>query len=165
MKLQATIKKIKQRAKIVGLKVDIHEEKRKHDSAFNIRFENSNQVISFYSGRDYSDDDEGGEDATHLIKVTRDGDVSDIHTDYFAGSFVDNITQALNWVAPLPAKYSVGSLVRFKQNKRNARANLVGKIRLVIEAATGGNYKLLNPSQQSHLYSPYYSERDLEFVS
>ena len=165
MKLQATIKKIKQRAKIVGLKVDIHEEKRKHDSAFNVRFENSNQVISFYSGRDYSDDDEGGEDATHLIKVTRDGDVSDIHTDYFAGSFVDNITQALNWVAPLPAKYSVGSLVRFKQNKRNARANLVGKIRLVIEAATGGNYKLLNPSQQSHLYSPYYSERDLEFVS
>ena len=165
MKLQATIKKIQQRAKIVGLKVDIHEEKRKHDSAFNVRFENSNQVISFYSGRDYSDDDEGGEDATHLIKVTRDGDVSDIHTDYFAGSFVDNITQALNWVAPLPAKYSVGSLVRFKQNKRNARANLVGKIRLVIEAATGGNYKLLNPSQQSHLYSPYYSERDLEFVS
>ena len=158
MKLQATIKKIKQRAKIVGLKVDIHEEKRRHDSAFNVRFENSNQVISFYASN-------SDEDATHLIKVTRDGDVSDIHTDYFAGSFVDNITQALNWVAPLPAKYPVGSLVRFKQNKRNARANLVGKIRLVIEAATGGNYKLLNPSQQSHLYSPYYSERDLEFVS
>lgn len=164
MKLQATIKKIKQRAKIVGLKVDIHEEKRKHDSAFNVRFENSGKVISFYSGRDYSDD-EGGEDATRLIKVTRDGDVSDIHTDYFAGSFVDNITQALNWVAPLPAKYSVGSLVRFKQNKRNARANLAGKIRLVTEAATGGNYKLLDPSPQTHADSPYYSERDLEFVS
>ena len=164
MKLQATIKKIKQRAKIVGLKVDIHEEKRKHDSAFNIRFENSNQVISFYSGRDYSDD-EGGEDATHLIKVTRDGDVSDIHTDYFAGSFVDNITQALNWVAPLPAKYPVGSLVRFKQNKRNARASLAGKLRLVTEAADGGNYKLLNPITQSHLYDPYYSERDIELVS
>ena len=164
MKLQATIKKIKQRAKIVGLKVDIHEEKRKHDSAFNVRFENSNQVISFYSGRDYSDD-ECGEDATHLIKVTRDGDVSDIHTDYFAGSFVDNITQALNWVAPLPAKYPVGSLVRFKQNKRNARANLAGKVRLVTEAATGGNYKLLNPITHTRLYDPYYSERDLEFVS
>ena len=164
MKLQATIKKIQQRAKIVGLKVDIHEEKRKHDSAFNVRFENSNQVISFYSGRDYSDD-EGGEDATHLIKVTRDGDVSDIQSDYFAGSFVDNITQALNWVAPLPPKYSVGSLVRFRSNKRNGRANLAGKVRLVTEAADGGNYKLLNPSQQSHAYSPYYSERDLEFVS
>ena len=164
MKLQATIKKIKQRAKIVGLKVDIHEEKRKHDSAFNVRFENSGQVISFYSGRDYSDD-EGGEDATHLIKVTRDGDVSDIHTDYFAGSFVDNITQALNWVAPLPAKYPVGSLVRFKQNKRNARASLAGKLRLVTEAADGGNYKLLNPITQAHVYDPYYSERDLERVS
>ena len=164
MKLQATIKKIKQRAKIVGLKVDIHEEKRKHDSAFNIRFENSKKVISFYSGRDYSDD-ECGEDATHLIKVTRDGDVSDIQSDYFAGSFVDNITQALNWVAPLPAKYPVGSLVRFKQNKRNARASLAGKLRIVTEAADGGNYKLLNPSPQSHIYSPYYSERDLERVS
>ena len=164
MKLQATIKKIKQRAKIVGLKVDIHEEKRKHDSAFNVRFENSKKVISFYSGRDYSDDVDG-EDATHLIKVTRDGDVSDIHTDYFAGSFVDNITQALNWVAPLPAKYPVGSLVRFKQNKRNARASLAGKVRLVTEAADGGNYKLLNPTPQTHVYSPYYSERDLEFVS
>jgi hypothetical protein len=164
MKLQATIKKIKQRAKIVGIKVDIHEEKRRHDSAFNVRFENSNQVISFYSGRDYSDGD-GGEDATHLIKVTRDGDVSDIHTDYFAGSFVDNITQALNWVAPLPAKYPVGSLVRFKQNKRNTRANLAGKLRLVTEAAVGGNYKLLNPITQSHLYDPYYSERDIELVS
>ena len=115
MKLQAAIKKIKQRAKIVGIKVDIHEEKRKRDSAFNIRFENSNRVISFYSGRSYSDDE--NEEHVHLIKVTRDGDVSDIHTDYFA------------------------------------------------EAATGGNYKLLNPSQQSHAYSPYYSERDLEFVS
>ena len=164
MKLQATIKKIKQRAKIVGIKVDIHEEKRRHDSAFNVRFENSKHCISFYAGRDYSDGD-GGEDATHLIKVTRDGDVSDIHTDYFAGSFVDNITQALNWVAPLAAKYPVGSLVRFKQNKRNARANLAGKLRLVTEAATGGNYKLLNPSQQSHSYSPYYSERDLERIS
>ena len=163
MKLQATIKKIKQRAKIVGLKVDIHEEKRKHDSAFNIRFENSNQVISFYSGRDYSDDE--NEEHVHLIKVTRDGDVSDIHTDYFAGSFVDNITQALNWVAPLPAKYPVGSLVRFKQNKRNARANLAGKLRLVTEAAVGGNYKLLNPITQTHVYDPYYSERDIELVS
>jgi hypothetical protein len=158
MKLQATIKKIKQRAKIVGVKVDIHEEKRKHDSAFSIRFENSKQVISFYASN-------SDKDATHLIKVTRDGDVSDIQSDYFAGSFVDNITQALNWVAPLPAKYPVGSLVRFKQNKRNSRASLAGKIRLVIEAKTGGNYKLLNPSQQSHRYSPYYSERDLEFVS
>ena len=163
MKLQAAIKKIKQRAKIVGIKVDIHEEKRKRDSAFNIRFENSNRVISFYSGRSYSDDE--NEEHVHLIKVTRDGDVSDIQSDYFAGSFVDNITQALNWVAPLPPKYSVGSLVRFRSNKRNGRANLAGKVRLVTEAADGGNYKLLNPSQQSHAYSPYYSERDLEFVS
>ena len=163
MKLQATLKKIKQRSKIIGVKVDIHEEKRRNDSAFWVSFENSDHNITFYSGRSYSDD--GNEEHVHLIKVTRNGDVSDSQTDYFAGSFVDNITQALNWVAPLPAKYPVGSLVRFKQNKRNARANLVGKLRLVTEAATGGNYKLLNPSPQSQVYSPYYCERDIELVS
>jgi len=163
MKLQATLKKIQQRAKLVNLEVDIHEEKRRNDSAFSVRFKGVSQSISFYSGRDYSDGEDN--DRIHLIRVTRDGDVSDPHTDYYAGSFVDNITQALNWVAPLPAKYPVGSLVRFKQNKRNARANLVGEIRLVTEAATGGNYKLLNASKQSQVYSPYYCERDIERVS
>jgi len=159
MKLQAAIKKIKNRAKVVGLDVDIQEHKRSHDSLFSIRFENSNQVISFYNQRNGADD-------VNLIKVTRDGDYSDPQSDYFAGSFVDNITQALNWVAPLPAKYPVGSLVRFKGNKRNDRARLAGKIGLVIEAQSGGTYKInVIENRSSPRYDPYYSERDLEKVS
>ena len=157
MKLAAAIKKINARAKVVGLEVEIHEDKRTHDSSYSVRFENSNQVISFYS-------ECNGEDNIHLIKVTRDGDVTDIQSDYFAGSFVDNITQALNWCAPLPPKYPAGSLVRFKENKRNGRAKLTGIVGLVMEAATGGNYKVQYVGSQDR-YDPYFSERDLERIS
>ena len=157
MKLASAIKKINARAKKVGIEVNIREDKRTNDSSYSIRFENSNQVISFYSSRN-------GNDNIHLIKVTRDGDVSDIQSDYFAGSFVDNITQALNWIAPLPPKYPAGSLVRFKENKRNGRAKLTGIVGLVMEAATGGNYKVQYAGQPDR-YHPYFSERDLERIS
>ena len=157
MKLQSALKKIQQRAKIVDTKGDIHEDKRTHDSSYSVRFENSNQVISFYSNSN-------GKDDINLIKVTRDGDVSDIQSDYFAGSFMDNMTQALNWVAPLPPKYPAGSLVRFKDNKRNGRGKLTGIVGLVMEAATGGNYKVQYVGSQDR-YDPYFSERDLERIS
>jgi hypothetical protein len=157
MKLASAIKKIHARAKAVGLEVDIQENKRNRDSSYCVRFENSNQVISFYSKCN-------GEDNIHLIKVTRDGDVSDIQSDYFAGSFMDNLTQALNWCAPLPPKYAAGSLVRFKDNKRNGRARLAGMVGLVIEAASGGNYKVQYPGSKDR-YHPYFSERDLEKIS
>ena len=157
MKLQAALKKINARAKKVGLNVDIQEDKRAHDSQYYIRFEGSKQVISFYSKCN-------GEDSIMLIKVTRDGDVSDSQTDYFAGSFVDNITQALNWIVPLPAKYPAGSLVRFKDNKRNTRWKLAGQVALVTNAGNGGNYQLQYPGQPER-YGATYSERDLEFVN
>lgn len=157
MKLQSAIKKINDRAKKVGVEVAIHENKRSHDSSYSIRFKGSNQTISFYSKCN-------GEDNIHLIQVTRDGDVSDPHTDYFAGSFVDNITQALNWIVPLPAKYPAGSLVRFKDNKRNTRWKLVGTLALVTNAGNGGNYQLQYPGAPER-YGRTWSERDLELVS
>ena len=78
MKLESALKKIRNRANKISLNVDIKEQKRSHDSVWYIRFEGSNQVISFY-------DKQNGDDRICLIKVTRDGDVSDPHTDYFAG--------------------------------------------------------------------------------
>jgi hypothetical protein len=90
--------------------------------------------------------------------------VSDPQSDYFAGSFVENITQALNWIVPLPAKYPVGSLVRFKDNKRNGRSRLVGILGLVTQAQAGGNYKVQYAGSEDR-YEPFYSERDLEKVS
>ena len=158
MKLAAAIKKINARAKVVGLDVEItQQDQNSHHQQVYVRFENSNQVISFYS-------ECNGEDNIHLIKVTRAGDVSDIQSDYFAGSFVDNITQALNWCAPLPPKYPAGSLVRFKDNKRNGRSKLTGIVALVMEAKTGGNYKVQYAGVENR-YDPYFSERDLERIS
>ena len=158
MKLASAIKKINARAKVVGLDVEIsQQDQHSHQHQVYVRFEGSNQVISFYSSRN-------GEDNIHLIKVTRDGDVSDVQSDYFAGSFVDNITQALNWCAPLPPKYPAGSLVRFKDNKRNGRSKLTGIVALVMEAKTGGNYKVQYAGVENR-YDPYFSERDLERIS
>jgi len=159
MKLESALKKIQNRAKKINLKVDIKEQKRANDSLWYIRFEGSNQVISFY-------DRTNGGNKICLIKVTRDGDVSDPHTDYFAGYFVDNITQAINTCAPLPPKFPVGSLIRFKENKRNMRAKLAGKVGLVTEAQRGGGYKIdVIEQRENPRYDNHYYERDLEKAS
>jgi hypothetical protein len=161
MKLQAALKKINARAKKVGVEVTItHQDENSHRHEVYVRFEGSNQTISFYAN--HSNRVTSGD--IHLIKVTRDGDVSDPHTDYFAGSFVDNITQALNWIVPLPPKYRVGSLVRFKDNKRNGRWKLAGQVALVVVAGNGGNYQVKYPGQPER-YGLTYSERDLELVN
>jgi hypothetical protein len=151
------VKKIRARAKLVDRKVEIKDVDHHGNGSSKVyaRFEGSNHTISFWVNRD---------DSMGAPHICRDGDVSDSMTDYFAGYHVDNITQALNTVAPLPPKYSVGSLVRFKENKRNGRAKLTGIVGLVIEAATGGNYKVQYAGSKDR-YQPYFSERDLEFVS
>jgi len=156
MKTQAAIKKINTRAKKVGVKVDILAPS-PNDSrnAYYAEFEGSGQTISFHGSLN-------GRDEIHLIKVTRHGDVSDPHTDYFAGSFVENITQALNWVAPLPPKYPAGSLVRFKDNKRNIRSNVNGKLALVTKARPL-QVEFVGESKPNK-YILTYSERDVEIA-
>ena len=157
MKKAAAIKKIRNRAKIVDRKVVIKENDYHGNGQIKVyaRFEGSNQTISFWTNSD------GSISSPHIV---RDGDVSDSMTDYFAGYHVDNITQALNTLAALPAKYPVGSLVRFKDNKRNNRWKLAGKVALVIQAEAGGNYKVQYDGVENR-YNPFYSQRDLEVVS
>ena len=157
MKKAAAIKKIRNRAKLVDRKVVIEENDYHGNGQIKVyaRFEGSNQTISFWTNSD---------DSISSPHICRDGDVSDSMTDYFAGYHVDNITQALNTVAALPAKYPVGSLVRFKDNKRNGRWKLAGKIALVMQAESGGSYKVQYPGSEDR-YDPFYSERDLERVS
>jgi len=157
MKLENALKKVRNRAKIVDRKVSIEQNDYHNNGQVKvwIQFEDSNQLLSFWTNRD------GSISAPH---VKRAGDESDPHTDYFPGCFYDNITQALNSIAPLPPKYSVGSLVRFKSNKRNHRWNLAGKVALVIQAEAGGNYKLQYDGVDER-YNPFYSQRDLELVS
>ena len=157
MKKSAAIKKIRARAKLVDRKVEVKDIDHHGNGSSKVyaRFEGSNQTISFWVNRD---------DSISSPHICRDGDVSDSMTDYFAGYHVDNITQALNAVAALPARYPVGSLVRFKDNKRNGRQKLAGKVALVMQAESGGNYKVQYPGSQDR-YDPFYSERDLERVS
>ena len=157
MKTSAAIKKIRNRAKLVNREVVIDEKDYHGNGHIKVyaRFENSNQTISFWTNSD------GTISSPHIC---RDGDVCDPHTDYFAGYHVDYITQALNNVAPLPPKYPAGSLVRFKDSKRMKRHRLAGTVALVIEAHTGGSYKLKWPGSEDR-YNPTYSERDLELLS
>ena len=157
MKLENALKKVRNRAKIVGREVSIEQNDYHNNGQVKvwIQFEGSNQLLSFWTNRD------GSISAPH---VKRAGDESDPHTDYFPGCFYDNITQALNSIAPLPPKYSVGSLVRFKSNKRNHRWNLAGKVALVIQAEAGGNYKLQYDGVDER-YNPFFAQRDIELVS
>ena len=157
MKLENALKKVRNRAKIVDREVSIEQNDYRNNGQIKvyIQFEGSNQLLSFWTNRD------GSISAPH---VKRAGDESDPHTDYFPGCFYDNITQALNSIAPLPPKYSVGSLVRFKSNKRNHRWNLAGKVALVIQAEAGGNYKLQYDGVDER-YNPFYAQRDIELVS
>jgi len=157
MKLENALKKVRNRAKILKREVEIEQNDYHNNGQVKvyIQFEDSNQLLSFWTNSD------GSISAPH---VKRAGDQSDPHTDYFPGCFYDNITQALNSIAPLPPKYPVGSLVRFKDNKRNNRWKLAGKVALVIQAEHGGNYKL-DYEGVNEQYNPFYSQRDLEMIS
>ena len=157
MKLESAIKKVQGRAKKVGREVNIEQSDYHNNNRpkVYIVFENSNQVISFWTNSD------GTISSPHVKRASEE---SDPHTDYFPGTFFDNITQALNYMAPLPPKYSVGSLVRFKSNKRNHRWNLAGKVALVVQAEAGGYYKLQYDGVDDR-YNPFFAQRDLELVS
>jgi len=157
MKKAAAIKKIRNRAKLVDREVVIKDLDHHGNGSSKVyaRFEGSNQTISFWVNSN---------DSISSPHIVSDGDESDPYTDYFAGYHVDNITQALNTVAALPPRYPVGSLVRFKDNKRNGRWKLAGKVALVMQAESGGNYKVQYPGSEDR-YDPFYSERDLERVS
>ena len=157
MKLEAALKKIRNRAKAVNREV-VNDPRDHHNNGrpkVYVHFKDSEQLLAFWTNSD------GSISAPHVKRASEE---SDPHTDYFPGCFFDNITQALNYMAPLPPKYSVGSLVRFKSNKRNHRWNLAGKVALVIQAEAGGNYKLQYEGVNEQ-YNPFYSQRDLEMIS
>jgi hypothetical protein len=157
MKLENAIKRIKKRADIVGrnVEIDIRDYHGNGQVKVYVHFEGAVSELSFWVNRD------GHMGAPH---IRRFNDHSDIHTDYFAGYHLDNLKQALDSLAPLPPKYAVGSLVQFKNSKRNQRWKLAGKVALVIQAESGGNYKVQYPGSEDS-YNPFYSERDLELAA
>ena len=157
MKLEAALKKIRNRANAVNREVVIDPRDHHNNGRpkVYVHFKDSEQLMSFWTNSD------GSISTPHVKRASEE---SDPHTDYFPGTFFDNITQALNYMAPLPPKYPVGSLVRFKSNKRNHRWNIAGKVALVIQAEAGGNYTLQYEGSEDR-YSPFYAQRDIERVS
>lgn len=107
-----------------------------------------------------------GNNDISLIHKRRENDHTDIMTDYFAGSFYDNLTQILDGFVPPPSKYQLGDLVQFKDNKRMARYGLAGQIGNVVKVH-GKIYDVLvltRPSFEdgSKNIQTYISQRDLE---
>ena len=90
-------------------------------------------------------------------------DHSDSQSDYFAGSFRDNVTQLLHSMKAPPSKYPAGTLVRGKQNKRATRWGFAGKTGLVIKNAAGNaTVQWIGEKMDPLRHNNYYSERDLE---
>ena len=63
-------------------------------------------------------------------------------SDYHAGSFCQNLTQALDYIEPPDPKFPAGTLVRVKPTKRAVRWNINGVTGLVVEAGPH-NVKIL----------------------
>ena len=74
----------------------------------------------------------------------------------------------INSVCPPPPKFSAGQYVRFKDNKRNQRAGVVGQSDLVVGVAGQNSVELMTLSRQHHpVWGPQrvvFAERDLELV-
>ena len=66
--------------------------------------------------------------------VRRVDDHTDSMVDYFAGSFMDNVTQLINYVKPPAPKFELGALVKGKDNKRANRQGYANRVGVVIRA-------------------------------
>ena len=81
MKITNAIKKLEK----AGFKVE------KADMHYRAVKEDCRRLIEFCKN--------GREDSVTCIRVRRKGDIDDIYTDYHAGFFVDNISQAIKAVS------------------------------------------------------------------
>ena len=123
-------------------------------------FQYGNQVGSFNREEQW---DKPGHFVARGFHCRREDDHSDIQTDYFAGTFLDNGTQLLHWCKRPEPKFPVGALVRGKQNKREIRQGYAGKTGLVIDA---GEYMQINwVGEEAPKYRMTYPQRDIELVS
>tara|TARA_B100000700_G_scaffold245844_1_gene274522 strand:+ start:1349 stop:1816 length:468 start_codon:yes stop_codon:yes gene_type:complete len=77
---------------------------------------------------------EDGPLEAHNWHVRRVDDHSDSMVDYFAGSFVDNVTQLINYVKPPAPKFELGALVKGKDNKRANRQGYANRVGVVTRA-------------------------------
>tara|TARA_Y100001973_G_scaffold106802_1_gene187991 strand:+ start:11171 stop:11635 length:465 start_codon:yes stop_codon:yes gene_type:complete len=154
MELNKAIKKIE---KYLGTKIERPDE---IDGRGRFYVEVDGYVGSFYASKKWGSEDEYEASNWHIRSV---GDVSDPHTDYYAGSFRDNCTQWLHALKRPEPKFPVGCLVRGKDNKRANRQGFAGKVGLVTSSGSYCHIDWLGEPEPHYKVS--FSERDLELVS
>ena len=154
MKVKAVIKKVE---KTLGVKVN---QPSGGHGKYCVSY--GEHTLSWYSnGAGGLDSDASG------YHVRRTDDHSDPQTDYFAGSYMKNASQMIHSVKPAPPKFKVGTLVRFKDNKRSKRFGVDGKLGIVM--GTGGSGMCQVRLNGGHSHDPLFgqdifSERDLEIA-
>ena len=108
------------------------------------------------------------------------GQESDPYTDYYPGTFWDNASQMLNRLVPPSSKFKVGSLLRCKETKRNARYKRTHRVGLMIQSGEKqAKIQWLTPSKEElrlqelypntygrdGVYTEWVQDNDLEIVS
>jgi len=150
MKVKAVIKKIE---KTLGVKVQQNPRSGRYSASYD------GKVLSF-AGQGREGLGTGGVEADALNFHTRgEEDISDPYTDYFAGTFWDNATQMIHSIKPPESKYGPGTLVEFKDTKRQVRYGNVGKVGVVI--STQGKYCDVQIAGTGKVQT-YIADRDLK---
>ena len=149
MKVKTAIKKIE---KALGVPC------RYNGNRFSAEYEG--KVISFLSNGFRGDEPEALDGEAINFHVRSLNDVSDPYTDYYAGSFRDNVTQLIHAVKPPEPKFSVGDLVKGKDNKRANRMGYASKLGVVTRAGTAMGIKWVNDGPKSYSSWASYPERD-----
>ena len=160
MKVSAALKKTRAHFKKQGIDIEISDPR--ETGGWQWSFVHDGTVGSFgVNGMAISDPN-----VLDLFHVRSANDFSDPHTDYYAGSFRDNLTQVLHSLLPPPAKYPAGSLIRGKGNKRATRCGYAGKVGLVMAAASGSYLSVAWTGEPKPRYGwPAIPSRDIERVS
>jgi|ETNvirenome_6_85_1030632.scaffolds.fasta_scaffold05775_5 hypothetical protein len=160
MKVRNAIKKVKSHFKKQGIDIQISSPEEGGD--YKWRFQHENYVGSFSVNGMRGHEPEALDGEATLFHVRHFKDHSDSMTDYFAGSFRDNVTQVCESLLPSPSKYKTGQLVRGKETKRAQRWGFSGKVGLITDTGSGQAMVLWNGEKPNR---SYISERDLELVS
>jgi hypothetical protein len=92
----------------------------------------------------------GGEDHCHGWHTRRQNDHSDLMTDYFAGTYHSNLTQALSWLKPPPSKFKKGDVVFFKPTKKNARFRRSGTCVVLTDKENADSWQVIQPDGTKH---------------
>jgi len=162
MKVKAALKRVKNHFKKQGIDIVISAPQQHGDYRWS--FEHDGYVGSFSVNGMRGWEEGAIEGEATLFHVRRSNDHSDSQSDYFAGSFRDNIKQVCESLLPPPSKYPAGSLVRGKTNKRASRQGFAGHVGLVMRAADG-YCEVRWVGVPEPRWKLTYSERDLELVS